>query len=251
MLHIQGTVHEFIQDDYILLGIDHLQPNSLSPSPRIDIENLDMDISPNSTAAARPDLFPIPASNPAALQPGLYANSNAVNSNATTPQPRNRRGWMKAPFAGSYSGIFWNSQALFATDEETQDQKQKYTEKIITNKDFAGLAETHSTLGRTTTATLFPHFKPFWAHGTTQTAGIGLLVNKDFLEKFHATSADSWQIIVPGRAARLRLEGPEGSLDIYVLYLRSGRSSEVRKERAELARRVARLWLHPDLKGFR
>ncbi len=74
-----------------------------------------------------------------------------------------------------------------------------------------------------------------------QTVWVALDHLKDqFLEKFNPISEDDWTIICEGRIGRLRLEGPQGCLDIFVLYLTTGNNAEAKDERAKQARLLAR-----------
>jgi hypothetical protein len=80
--------------------------------------------------------------------------------------------------------------------------------------------------------------RPFWAHGTTSQAGIGLIIKEEFLNKFNPVTDTSWEYIETGRAAVLRLRGPSGALDIFVIYLATGDSGG-KMQRAETLRKVA------------
>lgn len=142
----------------------------------------------------------------------------------------------RGPYVGGYSGAFWNAQVAYAADVSRQTPKQRYVTPLIKKRDFVGLAETHNTTGKDTTAFKRPGVSAFWAHGTNSTAGIGLLVRDSFLRNFNPTVEGAWSIICPGRIGRLRLEGAQGCLDIYVLYLTTGNSSSDREDRAGQAR---------------
>ena len=58
--------------------------------------------------------------------------------------------------------------------------------------------------------------------------------------KFNAVNKKTdWQIIEKGRAAKLSLNGKQGALDIFVVYLASGATQEDRKERVDLIKKSA------------
>ena len=82
---------------------------------------------------------------------------------------------------------------------------------------------------------------PFWSHGGTRTAGVGLWVQRRFLDNFNSISPEDWHEVVPGRVGILRLDGALGSLDLVVLYMPTGAAQE---ERARI-RRAIRHGLRP------
>ena len=84
--------------------------------------------------------------------------------------------------------------------------------------------------------------KDWWSHGPAE-AGAGILCQDQFLCKF-ATAKWSEEVD-PGRAGILRLDGPSGSLDIVVLYLKTGNGPEHRKEREDTIGKVSR-FLRPQ-----
>ena len=102
------------------------------------------------------------------------------------------------------------------------------------------MAETHSTEGKDLTARKWPGSRSFWSHGTHQVAGIGIIISNKFLAKLNPIKEEDWLEIIPGRVARLRLEGPAGNLDIYTTYLTSGNDAEARESRATAAKTMTR-----------
>ena len=134
------------------------------------------------------------------------------------------------PFYGDFRGTWWNAQALFASDATLQTNKHRHAWSLLAKVDFTGFAETHSTIGHTTAASLPDSAKFFWSHGPTRwQAGVGLAVKHTFLRNFNTTDDSSWQEIAPGRAAKLSLRGSSGALDIYVCYLPTGSQTENEK----------------------
>ena len=82
-------------------------------------------------------------------------------------------------------------------------------------------------------------FRAFFALGTARCAGVGLLISRAFLERFLPTSA-IWEILVPGRAAVLRLDGPTGCADIYSLSFATGDAPHIPADPAAGAAAEAR-----------
>ena len=63
--------------------------------------------------------------------------------------------------------------------------------------------------------------KAWWTAGaTTAHAGVGIIIKESLLSKFDPNPP--WKVIVPGRAAKLELRGPEGALDLVVAYFPTG-----------------------------
>ena len=60
------------------------------------------------------------------------------------------------------------------------------------------------------------------SHGSTSSAGIGVLVSERFLCKFEPIIGNKLTEIIPGRVGGLQLTGPEGCLDIWCVYLTPG-----------------------------
>ena len=61
----------------------------------------------------------------------------------------------------------------------------------------------------------------WWSHGTTARAGVGVVAQAGFIRSF-SDAEPQWAELVPGRAAVLRLRGPQGALDIAVTYFPTG-----------------------------
>ena len=64
----------------------------------------------------------------------------------------------------------------------------------------------------------------FWSNMSRRQAGIGLIVQKSFINQFKERS---WEEIEAGRIAVLRLRGGKGGLDLWVCYF-SATSTEER-----------------------
>ena len=141
------------------------------------------------------------------------------------------------PFTRGYRGQSWNSQALFATDIGKQQAKQKYAwDRLLPDCDFLGLLETHGTKGKAIAERAPATCLPFWAYGTSQQNGVGLLVQNTLLAKFNPVDESSWRVVVPGRVRQLRLRGENGGLDLYVIYIPTG--SEAKTQRTEIVETI-------------
>ena len=75
--------------------------------------------------------------------------------------------------------------------------------------------------------------RAFWSHGGNRRAGVGILLNQKFLDEFK-TQAPEWGEIAVGEAAMLQLQGEEGNLDIFSLYLPTGNAGSSEQERLSL-----------------
>ena len=99
--------------------------------------------------------------------------------------------------------------------------------KLLDEVDFAGFAETHSTLGHANAATLPTISKFVWSHGPTRwQAGVAIAVKGAFLQQFNPVDHSAREDIVPGRAAKLTLRGPNGALYLYIYYFPTGTQNE-------------------------
>jgi exonuclease III len=100
--------------------------------------------------------------------------------------------------------------------------------KVIHKHDFNIIQEAHSLEGRADALELPSGFTALWSDYSSSTAGVGIILNNKFLERFDAiTKEDNWIEIVPGYVAILKLKGPEGSLDIVCCYFPTGDKSDV------------------------
>ena len=134
-------------------------------------------------------------------------------------------------FNGAFTGVTWNSQALFTSKKSRQQGKQRHASRLARTYDFVGLQETHGTWGAAEAVRMPDGIHPFWSHGLARKAGIGLWVKETFLAKFNPVTEDSWEEIEYGRAGVLRLRGPNGALDIFVVYHHTGDSAEAKASR--------------------
>jgi len=135
-----------------------------------------------------------------------------------------------ASVAGQYKGdiaaIAWNSQALFAADCSRHQAKSAYVHKLMAKADVGLFSEVHGT-EESNSVWHAPHgTTAWWSQGPTRGhAGLGIVVKNAFLAKFNPNPQfiHLWR----GRAALLRLDGPEGSLDIVAAYFHTGSSDRL------------------------
>ena len=99
---------------------------------------------------------------------------------------------------------------------------------LFNNHDFVIVEETHNQEGRSDVFRLPERFRAFWSNGTASTAGVGIILQRDFLAKFDPVDEDrDWVEIEKGYAACLRLRGPSGALDIFCIYMPTGSGSTI------------------------
>ena len=150
-------------------------------------------------------------------------------------------------YRGGFKAITWNAQALLSLDPHRRERKRKELQTLANkNPDFILLQELHSTM---TAASIWEPpsgYRAFFSHGSASSAGVGIIVATSFLSKFDSIKGDEeyreggtelkLEDIVAGRVARLRLDGKEGALEIFTVYLTTGDAAE---ERANQRRALA------------
>ena len=65
-------------------------------------------------------------------------------------------------------------------------------------------------------------------------------MNNKFLENFNPVSENDWEVIVPGWIGKLSLKGPNGALDLIIVYLPSGSDAEKKKLRMQYMEALGR-----------
>ena len=112
----------------------------------------------------------------------------------------------------------------------------QYLGKLLASHDFVLLQETHSTIGGEKAFRPPQGTRGWWSHESHSTGGVGIMLQERFLEQFNPVQPSAWIQVVPGRVAVLRLDGPNGSLDIYCVYFHTGANIHGRSHlRARLA----------------
>lgn len=138
-------------------------------------------------------------------------------------------------------GATWNSQALMSLDAGRRNRKRPTVVSLAARGlDMIFLQELHST---PTAAAIWenpPGFQMFFAHGSHNSAGVGILVSKKLLANFDDMGPGQPEHLLeeiwPGRVARLRLHGPRGALHLFVIYFTTG---DAEQERAAQRRALA------------
>jgi len=125
-----------------------------------------------------------------------------------------------APFLSDFSVAFWNVQAFFHSDDGKHEARVAYVCRLLAQYSAVGLAEVHGTDGEAKAWKPPIGCKAYWSCGpSASSAGVGLIVRQTFLDLFAAVA---WDMVWPGRAARLRLQGNAGNIDLWVLYFHTG-----------------------------
>ena len=115
-----------------------------------------------------------------------------------------------------------------ASTPTLQDLKGTQLAKIMGTHDFGVFSEVHSTTGKADAYRLPPGCVGFWSHLSSARAGVGIVLKDTFLARFRKIKDDDFVEFDPGRLARLRLEGPEGCLDIWTVYCTTGKDVKAR-----------------------
>ena len=133
----------------------------------------------------------------------------------------------------------WNAQGLLAADASRQQTRIKRAAKLILNRDMLVLTETHGNEGKCRARRLPHGVRAFWCDGLEGEAGVGIWVKESFIEQvIGKKGGHDWVKVVPGRAAVLRLWGPDGCLQIGMVYLQTGNSGG-REARSKTLRSLA------------
>ena len=132
-----------------------------------------------------------------------------------------------------------------ATQVKLQSRKGCYLSHLIATHDFGMIYETHGNEGKASAYTLPQACTAFWSHYNSQRAGVGLVVSNAFLARFAPVRETDWIQIEQGRLACLRLQGPEGKLDLWTAYLPTGDTPQKDKTARDNTRRLLSSHLSP------
>ena len=124
--------------------------------------------------------------------------------------------------AGSFRGVKWNTQTLFARKSGRQACKRWHALQLMRSNDFAGMQETRCSHASAKPIALPTGIRPLWSHDSARQAGVGLWIKESFSSKFNPLNSESCEELEAGRVAVLRLRGPQGGLDIFVVYHHTG-----------------------------
>ena len=133
------------------------------------------------------------------------------------------------PYRGEFRGVTWNSQALFSTCPSRYEAKRRVMMQLAGAHDFVMLQETHSTPGAVKAWVEPAGFTYFYLHGTRHRNGVGILVNNKFLARFDPPRSRALEAVEPERVGALRLQGPVGRLDLFVVYAETGDARDARQ----------------------
>ena len=126
------------------------------------------------------------------------------------------------PFMGDYSIGTWNTQALFARDFSRYQAKARYAHRLASRSNIMIWTETHGTTDGNQAWREPNSCTSWWSPWTSSAAaGVGITVQNQLFDKFDKART-RWDIIIPGRAAVLRLRGNLGFLDIFAVYFPTG-----------------------------
>ncbi|CAK0847085.1 unnamed protein product, partial [Prorocentrum cordatum] len=115
----------------------------------------------------------------------------------------------------------WNAQALFGTDLARHEAEASHVHKLVARSNVCLLTETHGTDAGNATWRPPTGTTAWWSAGASPGhAGVGITAKNSFLQLF--SHAALLEVIWPGRAAKLKLRGPHGALDIIVSYFPAG-----------------------------
>lgn len=178
--------------------------------------------------------------------PGSLADSTVAEPSARQPEAWSpgtpeltdltNRSTYDGQFAGTYRGVTWNAQGLFMAKASAQQCKRLAVQKLLRNRDFVMITETHSEPGGLLGYRPLQGTTAYWSSGTAARAGVGIVLTNAFLQKFD--SQPHWDEPCPGRLARLRLRGPQGGLDLVVAYFPTGTRRPLPQNKAAAAARL-------------
>ena len=135
--------------------------------------------------------------------------------------PPSPAGARRGQFTGDVAVTTWNAQALFATDVFRFTAKSSYVGQLMRKSDICLITEAHGSETGNDTWRPPDGTTCWWSTSSSLgMAGVGVVVKDDFLRQFSARP--KWVHIWRGRAAKLCLRGPLGSLDIVVIYGHAG-----------------------------
>lgn len=190
-----------------------------------------------------------PAMDPPMLPPRPEPPPPPPAQDGEAGMPRVASGW--GPFAGGFRVATWNAQGLFAECPAARRAKRLRVRRLLADHDVVIVTETHSTpeaaaLHTVAGRTVFEGCPAFWAHGTPASAGVGVIVQPEFLRRFGEQVG--WRVLVPGRAAEWWGSGAEGDISVFAVYFATGAGGGVgaadvaasaREARSDMRRVVA------------
>ena len=142
-------------------------------------------------------------------------------------------------FRSGWASAYWNGQGLIASDINRQARKVNKAYAILSKVDFLGLGKTHGKEGKVQAIKRADNSSSLLCNCPTGNAGVGLIVKNAFLDQFLGWE---WINIAMGRAGVLRLQGSNGDLDIFSIYLPTGNSGG-KSGRIEIIKLISQKYL--------
>jgi len=139
-------------------------------------------------------------------------------------------------FKGNFKGAIWNAQGLCTRCPKKHEKRSNRVPGLLKKNDFIMISETHTTDGKADAMTTILKNKgihSFWSNGGSRRAGVCILINQKFLSKFNSQEP-VWGEIHKGEAAMLQLQGKEGNLDLFSIYLPTGKAGSTEQEKLSL-----------------
>ena len=150
------------------------------------------------------------------------ASSPGGSSCAATGSRGSYRACATCHYTGPWSLASWNTQALFAVDPEKHKKRTQQVHRLMASHDVGCWSETHGAM-RSDTWRNPPGCRSWWSPGpSAAAAGVGITVQEAFLKRFSQVRPE---VIFPGRAIVLRLNGDQGAVDIFSVYFPTGDSA--------------------------
>ena len=213
----------------------HISNKRHCPSPDSNNEKNSRKTDPNNSNKHRDAISDNSHNSDKPNQPTVNTNSKSTECEENikhhrknnTSQPQQH----KFPFNSDYCGAIWNTEGLICAKSQKQQLKRKRLFELCRSHDYVIITETHSTPGKAHAYTTPDNTTTFWSHKDTARAGIGIIINNDFLNKFQNTP--TWKVHKEGYVAQLSLSGLAGSLDLWCIYLPTGTQPNIDKEQRE------------------
>ena len=165
-----------------------------------------------------------------------------VMSRGTGAEERNEEApnvkdpFMDMAYKGNFKGAIWNAQGLCTRCPKKHEARWKRVQKLLRKNDFVMISETHSNPGKADAENVRLKslgIKAFLSHGSNHRAGVAILINQKFLDKFNSQEP-VWGEIQKGEAAVLQLQGAEGNLDLFSIYMPTGNAGSSSQDKASL-----------------
>ncbi len=88
------------------------------------------------------------------------------------------------PFRGGLPWCLLECPGFFSVRVHRHSAKRHHARRLLNNREFLALRETHETNGSQAAFSDFEGTRSFWSAGTSARSGVGLLVKTGFLQLF-------------------------------------------------------------------